>query len=44
MTELQQLEETVLENYKSHDFAKGQPNYSWTRAPGVFTDPIRHQS
>ena len=27
MTELRQLEETVLENYKSHDFAKGQPNY-----------------
>ena len=26
MTELQQLEETVLENYKSHDFAKGQSN------------------
>lgn len=24
MTELQQLEETVLENYKSHNFAKGQ--------------------
>jgi len=27
MTELQQLEETVLENYKSHDFAKGRLNY-----------------
>lgn len=27
MTELRQLEETVLENYKSHDFAKGQSNY-----------------
>jgi hypothetical protein len=27
MTELQQLEETVLENYKSHDFAKGQSDY-----------------
>ena len=24
MAELQQLEETALENYKSHDFAKGQ--------------------
>ena len=23
MTELQLLEETALENYKSHDFAKG---------------------
>ena len=29
MTELLQLEETVLENYRSHDFAKGQPNYSF---------------
>ena len=27
MTELQQLEETVLESYKSHDFAKGRLNY-----------------
>jgi len=27
MTELQQVEETVLEHYKSHDFAKGQLNY-----------------
>ena len=29
MTELRQLEETVLEKYKSHDFAKGQPKYSF---------------
>jgi len=27
MTELHQLEETVVENYKSHDFAKGRFNY-----------------
>ena len=27
MAELQHLEETALENYKSHDFAKGQSNY-----------------
>lgn len=29
MTELQQLEETVVENYKSHDFAKGQSECSF---------------
>ena len=44
MTELRQLEETVLENYKSHDLAKGLPNYFFGRALGVFTDPIRYQS
>lgn len=26
MTELRLLEETALENYKSHDFAKGPSN------------------
>jgi hypothetical protein len=27
MTELQQLEKTVLVGYRSYDFAKGQSNY-----------------
>lgn len=44
MAELQLLEETVLENYKSHDFAKGLSSdfFLMVRTSGEFNDPIRY--